>query len=270
MSYATEISRNNPTCFVFLIDQSLSMDDPFPSLPRMKKADGVADAINRLLQTLVLRCAKAEGVRDYYHVSVIGYGGNPSNVAPAFGGKLAGRDMVPISEIANNPLRLEQRTKQVPDGAGGLVDQTIEFPVWFEPVADGFTPMCSALNVAENVVRDFLERSPRCYPPMVIHITDGESSDGDPEPHAAKVRQLASEDGNVLLFNVHVSSSNARPEEFQIGLRTCTTTFPASSSVCRARCRRHAGHCPQGGHPRHRIDPWLRFQRRHRLGDPLP
>jgi hypothetical protein len=29
------------------------------------KANGVADAINRLLQNLVIKCAKEEGVRDY-------------------------------------------------------------------------------------------------------------------------------------------------------------------------------------------------------------
>ncbi len=28
------------------------------------KAQGVADAINRLLQNLVIKCAKSEGVRD--------------------------------------------------------------------------------------------------------------------------------------------------------------------------------------------------------------
>ena len=30
------------------------------------KAEGVADAINRLLQTLIIKCAKQEGIRDYY------------------------------------------------------------------------------------------------------------------------------------------------------------------------------------------------------------
>jgi hypothetical protein len=64
MPYMAEISRSNPSCFLFLIDQSGSMADPFSDKP-MKKADGVADAINRLLQNLTIRCAKEEGVRDY-------------------------------------------------------------------------------------------------------------------------------------------------------------------------------------------------------------
>jgi hypothetical protein len=64
MSYSAEISRINPSCFLFLIDQSGSMQDSFGSGEIVKKkADGVADAINRLLQELVLKCAKSVGHR---------------------------------------------------------------------------------------------------------------------------------------------------------------------------------------------------------------
>jgi hypothetical protein len=87
-------------------------------------------------------------------------------------------------------------------------------PIWFEPVADGLTPMCAALDLAWSFVSDFIVRTPACYPPLVINITDGEATDGDPEPHADLIRQLASDDGNVLLFNVHISSSQATKIEF--------------------------------------------------------
>ena len=73
MAYSAEISRANPSCFVFLIDQSGSMADVFGAGEgNQKKADGVADAINRLLQNLVLKCAKEEGIRDFFHIGVIG------------------------------------------------------------------------------------------------------------------------------------------------------------------------------------------------------
>ena len=93
MSYSAEISRANPSCFIFLIDQSGSMGDPFGSGESNRtKADSVGDAINRLLQNLVLKCAKEEGVRDFYHLGVIGYG---VRVGSAFSGTLANRDLVP-------------------------------------------------------------------------------------------------------------------------------------------------------------------------------
>jgi hypothetical protein len=212
MPYSAEISRTNPTCFVFLIDQSLSMKDPFGGEAAGKsKAQGVADAVNRLLQTLVLRSAKSEGVRDYFHVGVIGYG---NQIGPAFRGALAGQALVPISVLANQPLRIEERVRKMDDGAGGLVDQSIKFPIWFEPLADGRTPMCQALRLARQIVGDFLGRAKDCFPPVVINITDGEANDGDPEPVAADVRSIGSSDGQALLFNVHLSSRREKPIEF--------------------------------------------------------
>lgn len=211
MPYSAEISRTNPTCFLFLIDQSASMDKPFGGTPDKKKKDGVADAINRMLQALVFRCTKGAEVLDRYHIGVIGYG---PQVGPALGGALAGRNLLPVSAIANNPLRLEERKRKVDDGAGGLITQLVKFPVWFEPLAQGKTPMCAALDLAWSVVNDFILDHPACYPPMVINITDGMANDGDPRQQAGMIRQLASEDGNVLLFNLHLSSQVATPIQF--------------------------------------------------------
>lgn len=128
MPYSAEISRANPSCFVFVIDQSASMlellettvlqpvEQPLTADGKAythggqgrSKADAVADAVNRLLQDLAIKCAKSEGIRDYYHVAVIGYG---ESVGPAFTGPLAGRELVPISEIGNSPARIEERTR---------------------------------------------------------------------------------------------------------------------------------------------------------------
>src|SRR6516162_6569532 len=98
--YVAEISRTNPTCLLFLVDQSSSMAGPFGGSPGKTRADGVADAVNRLLQNLALKCAKSDGIRDYFHVGVIGYG---KDVHSALGGSLAGRHLVPVSQFANNP-----------------------------------------------------------------------------------------------------------------------------------------------------------------------
>ncbi len=212
MPYSAEISRNQPSCFVFLIDRSGSMEDAFGAGDSARtKADGVADAINRLLQNLVIKCAKEDAIRDYYHVSVIGYG---DKTGPAFVGSLAGRDMVPISEIGASPARIEERRKKVDDGAGGLVEQSVRFPIWFEPVASGGTPMCQAMGTAAGVLERWLSQYPDCFPPIVINITDGEATDGDPTSAADKLRSLSSSDGNVLLFNLHLSSHRGPSIDF--------------------------------------------------------
>jgi hypothetical protein len=212
MPYSAEISRTNPTCLLFMVDQSKSMNGPFGGQEGKKKKEGVADAINRLLQNLVLKCAKSEGIRDYFHLGVIGYGGK--SVSAALGGQLSGQALIPISVLANCPIRLEVRNRKVDDGAGGLIEQSFRFPIWFEPVADGRTPMCKAFGLAHQTLAGFVERFPQCFPPIVIHLTDGEATDGDPELASAALRSLKTQDGDVLLFNLHLSSSQKSPVVF--------------------------------------------------------
>lgn len=188
------------------------MSDPFGNGETGRsKAQGAADAINKLLQNLVVKCARDEGVRDFFNVGVIGYG---AQVAPAFGGSLAGRDLVPLSDIANMPLRIDERMKKSDDGAGGIIEQSVRFPVWFEAVANNGTPMSQALSKGRTILQQWLHDHPDCFPPMVINISDGEATDGDPTGAANSIKQLATSDGNVLLFNVHLSSARGAPIEF--------------------------------------------------------
>jgi hypothetical protein len=212
MPYTAEISRSSPTCFVFLVDQSASMGDPIGGEVPASKASVVSDAINRLLTELSVKCAKEEGVRDYFHVAVLGYGHR--NIGSAFGGALTGRDLVPLSQIAENPARIEERTKKVPDGAGGLAESTVRFPIWMDPVSNGGTPMRQALEYAHRLVDKWLSEHPACFPPIVLNLTDGEANDGDPTVPAATIQSLASTDGPVLLFNLHVSDAGGSPVTF--------------------------------------------------------
>jgi len=208
MPYTAEISRANPTCFLFLVDQSGSMAEPFGAESGKSKAEGVADAINRLLQTLVFRCAKGEYILDRYHIGVIGYG---AEIGLGFQGELAGGVLRPVSEVGNHPLRIEERTRRMEDGAGGLVEQQVKFPVWFEPVAHGPTPMCQALQIAHEVLSGFVAEHPGCFPPITFNITDGQATDGDPESGAMALQGIASEDGNALLLNIHISARGEAP-----------------------------------------------------------
>ena len=213
MSNTAEISRDNPSCFLFLIDQSGSMEDEISIGSEVQQlANGVADSINMWLQELSIKCAKSEGVRDYYHVGVLGYG---NDIASGFNGPLAGRDLIPISEIADNPARLDERSKKVPDGAGGIVEQSVRIPVWFEPVAEGGTPMCRAAGEAKRILEGWIDEHPDSFPPTVIHITDGESTDGNPTSRLQELTDLSTSDGSVMLFNIHLSAKkNAEPVSF--------------------------------------------------------
>jgi len=71
--------------------------------------------------------------------------------------------------------------------------------------------MCQALAQAKTIVQNWISQHPSCFPPIVINITDGEATDGNPSDAANEIMGLASSDGNVLLFNVHLSSQRANP-----------------------------------------------------------
>jgi len=214
MAYQAAIQRSAPTAFLFLVDQSGSMGDRMAGSEKTK-AQFVADVLNRTFMDLVTRCTKADGVRDYFDIGVIGYGG--AGVNNGLTGALSAQILNPISAIEANPLRIEDRKRRVDDGAGGLVEQSVKFPIWFEPRSGGGTPMCDAIRRAGEELAAWCDAHPDSYPPAVLHVTDGESTDGDPELLAEALRQFATNDGNVLLLNLHVSSRAGQPVSFPAG-----------------------------------------------------
>ncbi len=206
MAYQAEISRKNPGCFLFLIDQSESIEDPFGGgEDGRRKAEELATILNKLIHNLCIRCAKSDSIYDYFHVGVLGY--SEESCKPALGGELSGRSLVPIGELASKPLRIEERIKKSDDGAGGVMDQTVKFPVWFDPYWKGGTPMCAALKEATRIVETWCQEHPKGFPPIIINITDGEATDGDLVAEARKLTAVGSDDGSVLLLNIHLSST---------------------------------------------------------------
>lgn len=222
MPYQAPIQRSDPTAFLFLVDQSSSMGDRMASSEKTK-AQFVADVLNRTLMNMVTRCTKADGIRDYFEVGVLGYGAQ--GAANGLEGALHAQILNPISAFEQNPLRIEERKKKTDDGAGGIVEQSVKFPVWFEPVANGGTPMCAAIQRAGEVLAAWCDAHPNSYPPTVLHVTDGESTDGDPEQLASSLRQFSTADGNVLLFNLHVSAIAGQPISFPAGESGLPDTF---------------------------------------------
>ncbi len=188
------------------------MADPQSGIAGLSKAQSVCDALNRLLQNLIIQCSKSDGVLDYFCCSVIGYGNG--KVRSGFSGVLAGRPYASMSELDAAPLRLETRKQRIPDGMGGLIEIDVKVPVWVDPVASGSTPMCEALTMAHQLAQAWIERNPDGFPPIVMNLTDGEANDGSPVGIASQLRSLSSTDGNLLLFNMHLSDKKGTPSVF--------------------------------------------------------
>ncbi|WP_238010307.1 VWA domain-containing protein [Dactylosporangium sp. AC04546] len=209
--YSAEINRNQPACLLLLIDQSTSMSSAWADTGTTK-AGQLALAVNRILGNAVMLCTKGDNrVFDYFEVGILGYG---EGVRPILHGARPGHEVLPISELAFNPMRLDQVRRKVPDGGGGVVEIQTTLPVWVDAVADGWTPMVAAMQEAERLMADWCAGHRRSFPPIVMNITDGESTDGDPRDAAARLRSTGTGDGGTLLFNIHLASGAGNAATF--------------------------------------------------------
>lgn len=199
MAYSNvPIGTSNPTCFVILVDQSLSMSEDWGA--GTTKAEGASRAVNRVIEELVLACRAGENVKDRCYVSVVGYGGFGERVDCVVDGI--------ISEVATALIKVEKVKKLIPDGAGGVIEVEVEMPIWLEPRAENGTPMHRAFERAAEIVQRWCAKWPNGFPPSVINITDGAASDPAMTAAAArKIMDLGTTDGKVLVYNLHISNS---------------------------------------------------------------
>jgi len=207
MSYQAEISRASPTAILMVVDQSTSMSQRLNG--GQSKAAFLADVLNKTLYTIIASCSKADGVRDYFHVGVIAYSGEDAR--NGFQGALGEEPLHVVSRLAETPLRVETRTKKVAGPNGDVAEQSVRFPIWFEPHSRGKTAMCAGFDAAIEILQQWCAAHPSAFPPTVLHVTDGHPSDGNPEPMADRLKSLATRDGACLLFNLHVDTGDGEP-----------------------------------------------------------
>lgn len=205
--YTAQITRKNPTAFIFLVDQSVSMSrETLFNGTRMTLADAVAQIVNNQIQELVYRCIKSNEVRHYFDIAVVGYG---ERVVSGWRGTLAGRDFVSPEELQNNPFKRiivkeETRTRK------GVTTKEVERVQWVEPVCNqSWTRLHLAFDHVKALLEEWLmdHAGQECYPPTVIHITDGEFNGTTGEnlvQQANEIKSMFTPDGNVLLWNIHI------------------------------------------------------------------
>ena len=74
--------------------------------------------------------------------------------------------------------------------------------------------MCAALVLAAQSLLDWADAHPSAFPPVLIHLSDGEPTDGDPEPLSHDIRQISTDDGQVTFMNIHISGVSSREIAF--------------------------------------------------------
>lgn len=209
--YTAQITRLTPTAFIFLVDHSVSMNRKTNwNGEEITLSEAVARIVNNQINELVLRCIKADEIRSYFDIAVIGY---DTSAYSGWQGELEGQWFVTPKQLRENPfktitVREEKRTRK------GPIVKEVEKVQWVEADHSGsWTHLHSALDCAKSILSEWIERHRNevCYPPTIINITDGEyngASDDIVLQKANELKAMSTNDGNVIFFNIHVTPNN--------------------------------------------------------------
>lgn len=209
--YSQEITRQHRTAFIIALDRSGSMQESVQfGKKKLSKAEAVAIIANALITELIDRCQRTDCLRNYYDVAVIGYANDSVEML------LGGDGMISIEEISklNPKSKILSDEQQLSEYGSTIFQHTLN--EWFAPHAEGNTPMYEALLKVRDLASEWCQKSENreSFPPVIINITDGEASDCDDNELrdiCSQIKRIATDDGNVLLINIHISTDNTLP-----------------------------------------------------------
>jgi hypothetical protein len=193
-----KLSSKDPGLLMVIADLSGSMNEGFAGQADIKKADALADVVNGVVGDFVDRMNVGGQIRPRLDVMLEGYGGN--GTASLFQGALAGKEIVSISELADNPAA----EIDVDDGEGNMIPR----PVWVSPTGSGGTPMKAGFSRLRSTVARWGRKPSGKHLVLGVHVTDGAFTDADPSQELADLAsEVKSRGGELLMTNIHLSSN---------------------------------------------------------------
>jgi hypothetical protein len=193
-----KLSSKDPGLLMVIADLSGSMNEGFAGQADIKKADALADVVNGVVGDFVDRMNVGGQIRPRLDVMLEGYGGN--GTASLFQGALAGKEIVSISELADNPAA----EIDVDDGEGNMIPR----PVWVSPTGSGGTPMKAGFSRLRSTVAKWGRKPSGKHLVLGVHVTDGAFTDADPSQELADLAsEVKSRGGELLMTNIHLSSN---------------------------------------------------------------
>ena len=173
--YSKYYTKSNPGLWVLLTDES------------EESCWEINCLINHIIQKNFY--GKMPDPRLYIHI--IGYNGSLKVMASG-----------DLEQLECKPLRTDEVTKKVPDGAGGLVEIKSRMPVWIEPRSGKDKSMLAeAIRGIEIFINEYIKANPKSPAPIVWNIMSDEVEKTDINKiieEVEKLKQIVSNDGNVL------------------------------------------------------------------------
>ena len=164
-------------------------------------------AVNKVIDNIIQKNFDGDAPKNRCFISVIGYNHNVRELCSGW-----------LKDLDEKPLRYETLKKKTPDGTGGICEIEIKQPVWVEPIdKDGATNMLGAFSLAKDLVEKWINDNPDWPAPVIINISDGVPYYDGKDYHdcmeetivlAKEIMGMTNSDGNVLIFNAQIDSSN--------------------------------------------------------------
>lgn len=207
--YEQKISRTKPGWIGVILDDSGSMSDTLPQTSDPKYL-WVERDFGHILQELLARSTEMRGneavVKPRYYISAVKYGSRP--------------------ELWGYPeMDIETAVRQFVDGGnslglGGHLGGT-----------DAEAAFAEMLVHLKNALAG--ERFRDSFPPMIFHLSDGESAT-DATPLAQEVMQQATADGQTLVVNAYIGTRTHLvyngPEDF-VGYVDVSEVGPSEDNI---------------------------------------
>lgn len=154
---------------VYLLDISKSMND---DLNGRRRIDIVRDTLEEVMLEMVARSMRGMTIQPRYRIAIFAYNDNVIDVL---------KGTWTIDRLAQ---------KGIPNLSPG-----------------GGTNTAAAFVAAEKLLRAEIGKLQNCPAPLVCHMTDGEFGGASPLPAANRIRNLSTDDGNVLIENIFLSDT---------------------------------------------------------------
>jgi hypothetical protein len=248
-SYKEAWTRQRRGLLIFLLDQSGSMSEKVTIHGQTyTNGDMATAALNSLLVSVIDNAPfdpQTGRRKDYCDILILGYGDRVTPLLNQSGAPVA------VADLAANPrgqyqVRVEK--KDAIQGKNVIVYETR--PFWIECFASSRrTESALALQATYNSIRTWLAADTRrrlSFPPLIINITDGiHNGQGDPIYEANRVRQLSTEDGQVLLFNCHITHADTEPLVFPDNIEVIRSKIaPGQDRQCAEMLFEMSSHIP--------------------------
>lgn len=146
-------TTRNPGLIIILVDRT-----------NIASCVNVTDICNKIISEIINLCFDGKNPKDRCFITVIGY---DSEVKILVSGSL--------QKLEANPLRIDEVTKKVPDGVGGLVDIKSKMPVWIEQEFSTTIgrDMYGAFEFSYKIIQERIKQYPERPAPIILNIVAG-------------------------------------------------------------------------------------------------